>query len=120
VSNSIFAIPRIDAIIASIFTGITDEPSLTAWLVIHSHRQPVFYHPTIPFNLVCFDCDSTLVSIEGIDELARLKGQFDHIADLTRRAMNGELKIEMCLRNDCAYCNLPAPICTASPKRIAR
>ena len=54
----------------------------------------MFRHPTIPFNLVCFDCDSTLVSIEGIDELARLKGQFDHIADLTRRAMNGELKLE--------------------------
>lgn len=43
---------------------------------------------------MCFDCDSTLVSIEGIDELARLKGQFDHIADLTRRAMDGEIKYD--------------------------
>ena len=51
-------------------------------------------HPAQTFRLVCFDCDSTLIAIEGIDELARLKGQFEHIADLTRRAMNGELKLE--------------------------
>jgi phosphoserine phosphatase len=45
-------------------------------------------------RVVFFDCDSTLTSIEGIDELARLHGQFDHIADLTRRAMEGEIKLE--------------------------
>lgn len=54
----------------------------------------MFRHPPTTFRLVCFDCDSTLVSIEGIDELARLKGQFDHIADLTRRAMDGEIKYD--------------------------
>jgi phosphoserine phosphatase len=53
-----------------------------------------FRHPIKTFCVVCFDCDSTLVTIEGIDELARLKGQFDHIADLTRQAMDGELKLE--------------------------
>ena len=47
-----------------------------------------------PARLIFFDCDSTLTSIEGIDELARLKGQFDHIAELTRRAMDGEIKLE--------------------------
>lgn len=46
------------------------------------------------FRIVFFDCDSTLTAIEGIDELARLKGQFDHIADLTRRAMEGGIKLE--------------------------
>ena len=51
-------------------------------------------YPAKTFRLVCFDCDSTLVTIEGIDELARLKGKFEHIAALTRRAMEGELKIE--------------------------
>jgi phosphoserine phosphatase len=50
--------------------------------------------PHFPARLIFFDCDSTLTSIEGIDELARLKGQFDHIADLTRRAMDGEIKLE--------------------------
>ncbi len=53
-----------------------------------------FMPSTKTYRLVCFDCDSTLVAIEGIDELARLKGQFEHIAELTRRAMNGEIKIE--------------------------
>jgi phosphoserine phosphatase len=50
--------------------------------------------PHFPARLIFFDCDSTLSSIEGIDELARLKGQFDHIAELTRRAMDGEIKLE--------------------------
>lgn len=50
--------------------------------------------PHFPARIIFFDCDSTLTSIEGIDELARLKGQFDHIADLTRRAMEGEIKLE--------------------------
>lgn len=45
-----------------------------------------------PFQHIVFDCDSTLSSIEGIDELAR-----DHkaaVADLTQRAMAGELALE--------------------------
>ncbi len=50
--------------------------------------------PHFPARLIFFDCDSTLTTIEGIDELARLKGQFDHIAELTRRAMDGEIKLE--------------------------
>ena len=54
----------------------------------------MFEHPAASFRIVFFDCDSTLTAIEGIDELARLKGQYDHIADLTRRAMEGEIKLE--------------------------
>jgi phosphoserine phosphatase len=50
--------------------------------------------PQLPSRLIFFDCDSTLTSIEGIDELARLTDQFDHIADLTRRAMDGEINLE--------------------------
>ncbi len=46
------------------------------------------------FQRVIFDCDSTLVRIEGIDELARLKGQAGHIAELTRRAMEGLMPLE--------------------------
>ncbi len=51
-------------------------------------------YPAASFRIIFFDCDSTLTTIEGIDELARLKGQYDHIADLTRRAMDGEIKLE--------------------------
>jgi len=46
------------------------------------------------FQRVIFDCDSTLVTIEGIDELARLKGMATRIAALTERAMNGEIPLE--------------------------
>ena len=46
------------------------------------------------FQRVIFDCDMTLVTVEGIDELARLKGQADYIADLTRQAMDGKIPLE--------------------------
>lgn len=46
------------------------------------------------FEIVCFDCDSTLSRVEGIDELARRSGMFDQVAALTNAAMNGELALE--------------------------
>ena len=46
------------------------------------------------FQRVIFDCDSTLSTVEGIDELAVLKGQAEHIVELTRRAMDGEQALE--------------------------
>ena len=46
------------------------------------------------FEVICFDCDSTLSRVEGIDELARRTGMFDQVAALTDAAMNGELALE--------------------------
>ena len=46
------------------------------------------------FQRVIFDCDMTLVTVEGIDELARLKGQTEYIAELTRQAMDGKILLE--------------------------
>lgn len=46
------------------------------------------------FNIICFDCDSTLSAVEGIDELARQSGAFEQVADLTNQAMNGEIALE--------------------------
>jgi len=47
-------------------------------------------------KLIVFDCDSTLSSIEGIDELARVKSEeiFDQVAALTHAAMNGEVPLD--------------------------
>lgn len=45
------------------------------------------------FDLVFFDCDSTLSAIEGIDELARLKGKAERVGLLTNKAMDGELDL---------------------------
>lgn len=46
------------------------------------------------FDAVCFDCDSTLTSIEGIDELADRAGCRPRIAVLTEAAMNGLVPLE--------------------------
>ncbi|MCB9452600.1 MAG: HAD-IB family phosphatase [Anaerolineaceae bacterium] len=45
------------------------------------------------FDLIFFDCDSTLSTIEGIDELARLKGKEWRVGVLTDKAMNGDLDL---------------------------
>jgi phosphoserine phosphatase len=46
------------------------------------------------FDVICFDCDSTLSKIEGIDELAKWAGVGEEMARLTDAAMNGELPLE--------------------------
>jgi len=45
-------------------------------------------------DVVCFDCDSTLSAVEGIDELARRAGVFDELAPLTTAAMEGRIKLD--------------------------
>jgi phosphoserine phosphatase len=45
-------------------------------------------------NIVIFDCDSTLSTIEGIDELARMTGHEYDVATLTKRAMEGDVPLE--------------------------
>ncbi len=46
------------------------------------------------FDVICFDCDSTLSKIEGIDELGRRAGLGDELAKLTDAAMNGIVPLE--------------------------
>lgn len=45
------------------------------------------------FDLIFFDCDSTLSAIEGVDELARLKGKEWRVGLLTQKAMDGDLDL---------------------------
>jgi len=45
------------------------------------------------FDLIFFDCDSTLSTIEGIDELAKLKGKEWRVGLLTQKAMDGDLDL---------------------------
>jgi phosphoserine phosphatase len=47
-------------------------------------------------KLICFDCDSTLSSIEGIDELARIHGAEVHarVEAMTGDAMEGRIPLE--------------------------
>jgi phosphoserine phosphatase len=47
-------------------------------------------------KLIIFDCDSTLSAIEGIDELARLRGPqvYAEVEAQTREAMEGRISVE--------------------------
>ncbi|MBM4282323.1 MAG: phosphoserine phosphatase SerB [Deltaproteobacteria bacterium] len=49
-------------------------------------------------RLVVFDMDSTLIRIEVIDELARLHGVYDEVAEITARAMAGGMPYEESLQ----------------------
>jgi phosphoserine phosphatase len=49
-------------------------------------------------RLLFIDMDSTLVQIEGIDELAREAGVGDAVVSITHRAMNGEISFPEALR----------------------
>lgn len=49
-------------------------------------------------RLVVMDMDSTLIQIEVIDELARIAGVGEEVAQITERAMNGELDFSGALR----------------------
>jgi phosphoserine phosphatase len=51
---------------------------------------------TAPVKLVCLDCDSTLSGIEGIDELARMRGPevLARVERMTREAMEGTIPLE--------------------------
>jgi phosphoserine phosphatase len=54
-------------------------------------------HAAVPATkLICLDCDSTLSAIEGIDELARLRGLavLGRVEEMTNDAMEGRLAIE--------------------------
>lgn len=49
-----------------------------------------------PIKLLCLDCDSTLSAIEGVDELARLRGPevLRQVAAMTNDAMDGKIPLE--------------------------
>ncbi|MBI1823762.1 MAG: phosphoserine phosphatase SerB [Nitrospirae bacterium] len=49
-------------------------------------------------RLIVMDMDSTLVQMEGIDELAKEAGVGLKVAEITERAMNGELNFKEALR----------------------
>lgn len=47
---------------------------------------------------IIFDVDSTLVTIEGLDFLAKIKNKQHELEPLTRQAMNGELSMREAMR----------------------
>lgn len=50
---------------------------------------------TLPnYDVICFDVDSTLVTIEGVDWLAQQKGVGKQVQHLTQLAMDGEVPMQ--------------------------
>jgi phosphoserine phosphatase len=60
--------------------------------------NPMATPPGPPFDILFFDCDSTLSAVERIDELARRAGVLGQIPPHTRAAMEGELTLEQIYR----------------------
>ena len=69
--------------------------------------------------LVVLDVDSTLIENEVIEELAVEAGSLDEVAEITFRAMNGELDFEQSLRSRVAtLAGLPARVFVDVAARI--
>jgi len=51
-----------------------------------------------PKRVVVFDCDSTIVKAEVIDELAKVAGVSEHVKEMTARAMNGKLDFKQAIK----------------------
>ncbi len=59
-----------------------------AGLVVRGFNPPL---ALVDFGLAAFDMDSTLISIECIDEIADAAGKRDQVAAITEAAMRGEI-----------------------------
>src|SRR5690606_15166060 len=70
-------------------------PHPRAFFVAGCRRMPRVNAMPGP-NLLCLDCDSTLSAIEGVDELARLRGPacLARVEAMTNDAMEGRLPVE--------------------------
>ena len=62
------------------------------WAFVESGRK------LSDFGLICFDMDSTLITIECIDELADFAGKKTEVAAVTESAMRGEIDYRESLR----------------------
>lgn len=73
-----------------------------ALIVSESHPVDIViqqrWHRDVAPRLICFDMDSTLIKAEVIDELARRHGVGDEVAEVTERAMRGELDFQASFR----------------------
>lgn len=83
---------------------LSSEDEMRAALMALTHDFDIdvaFQHDTVfrrNRRLVAFDMDSTLISTEVIDELARLAGVGEQVAAITEAAMRGELDFQASFR----------------------
>ena len=105
---------------ADIFFDAEDFPTAARQL-ISQHPIDLIIQPvaTRRKKLLIADMESTIIEQEMLDELADLIGLRDQVADITARAMNGELDFAAALRERVALLKgLPASVIDQVAKRI--
>jgi phosphoserine phosphatase len=82
------------------FSDVSESPQLRD--IAHSQRIDLAFVPTglhiRDFRVLAMDMDSTLITIECIDEMARVHGVGDQVVAITEAAMRGELDFPGALR----------------------
>ncbi|MDD2740790.1 MAG: phosphoserine phosphatase SerB [Rhodocyclaceae bacterium] len=83
--------------------GATRTPAFDGLipLIEAEHLDWAFVEPSkklSDFGLICFDMDSTLITIECIDELADFAGKKEEVSAVTEAAMRGEIDYSESLR----------------------
>jgi len=77
--------------------GITFSPALRQTIEVAAHAAQldatysIGMHRMSEFKLVAMDMDSTLITIECIDEIADMQGLKPQVSEITEAAMRGEL-----------------------------
>ena len=86
---------------AARLTGVTAVDPASAYCREHRLDGTWLEAPLRPsdFRWVCMDMDSTLITIECIDEIADLVGVKPQVAAITEAAMRGELDFPSALRS---------------------
>ncbi len=79
----------------SYFRNILYEFSAETGLDVSLRDDNVFQKPK---RVVVFDCDSTLIQSEVIDELANIAGVGDQVKEMTVQAMNGEIDFDQAIK----------------------
>lgn len=78
------------------------ELGIISLALADQYELDVFIQPQVQRNishgLICFDMDSTLIGQEVIDELAKEAGIGEQVAEITERAMQGELDFQRSFR----------------------
>ena len=80
------------------------QGQLTTEIIQHAHNchldvAPLNFHARLSEpGLLVMDMDSTAIKIECIDEIAKLAGSGEMVAEITERAMRGELDFSQSLR----------------------
>ena len=83
-----FSVDTSDLEDVSMFRRVMYEFSSHTGLDVSLRDEDIFQKPK---RVVVFDCDSTIIRAEVIDELAKVAGVGDHVQQVTAKAMNGEI-----------------------------